>query len=254
MTYNTEYSVSTEDLVIENGVKSIYGKLFKPQTNGKHPVIIMSHGYNGCHANYQAEGSFFASKGYLCFAFDFCGGSAWSKSSGKTTEMTVFTEKQDLLDVFERISKLDIADSEEIYLMGESMGGLVTTLAAEELSDRVKGLVLYYPAMIVPDDWRKKYPAVEEIPELTDFWGITLGRDFFLSIHDFYPFEAIKNFRNKVLIVQGDSDGIVPLTCAEKTAELYEKSRLEVLEGEGHGFSAEKSKIAMEIALEFLRN
>ena len=55
--------------------------------------------------------------------------------------MTIFTEKEDLLAVYNDISNLDMVDANHVYLMGGSQGGLVTTLATEELQDKVAAMI-----------------------------------------------------------------------------------------------------------------
>ncbi len=249
-----EYSVNVGELIIRNEKteKNIYGKLYSPDSEGRFPTVILSHGYNGGHPNYENECMYFASKGFVAYAFDFCGGSNWSKSDGESTEMTIFTEKDDLLAVFDYISAMNKTDSERVYLLGGSQGGCVTALAAVERADAVKGLVLYFPALNIPDDWRGRYPSVDNIPEVTDFWDLKLGKEFFTSIHDFNTFEVIGGYKKDVLLLQGDSDDIVKLAVAEKAAEVYESCKLIVFEGEGHGFSDKISKKAMELALEFM--
>lgn len=240
-----------EARVSANG-REVYIKGYMPNDEQKHPAIIMSHGYNGCHEDFKNECMFFAKNGFVAYALDFCGGSTRSKSTGKSTDMTIFTEKEDLLAVFDYVSKLDNVDAESIYLFGGSQGGLVTTLAIEEVADRVKGVALYYPALNIPEDWRKNFKTTDEIPEVVDFWGLQLGKNFFVAMRDFYVFDNIGNFSKKVLIIHGDKDAIVLTSVAEQASKHYSNAELMVLPGEGHGFTPEGGKIAMEKVLEFM--
>lgn len=245
--------IQVEELIIKNGDKDVYGKIYYPGTEGKHPAIIMCHGYNGSHADFLAECKYFASNGYIAYTLDFCGGSARSKSSGKTTDTTIFTEKEDLLAVFDYISAMEQVDSEEVYVFGGSQGGLVAALATEERADKVKGLALYFPAFNIPDNWRQNFPNVDMIPETYEFWGLTLGKKFFADMHDFYTFDNIGKFSKNVLIVQGDQDAIVPLASSQNAAKKYENVELVVLPGEGHGFTPAGAKTAMEKVLQFMQ-
>ena len=241
-----------ETMVAANG-REVYIKGYMPDDKEKHPAVILSHGYNGCHADFTNECIYYAQNGFVAYALDFCGGSTKSKSTGKSTDMTIFTEKEDLLAVFDYVSKLEYVDSENIYLFGGSQGGLVTTLAAEELVDKVKGIALYYPALNIPDDWRNNYKTEEEIPEVSDFWGLQLGKGFFTSIRDFYTFDNIGKFSKKVLIIQGDKDTIVQVSVAERAANHYCNAELVILPGEGHGFTPAAGTIAMEKVLQFMQ-
>lgn len=244
--------ITGKELIIKENNKEIYGKIYYPKKEGKCPAVILSHGYNGAHSDFTRECTFFAENGYIAYAYDFCGGSTKSKSSGKSTDMTVFTEKEDLLTVFNYIQGLENVDSSQMFLMGASQGGFVTTLAAEELKDKTKCIVLYYPALNIPDDWRHNYPDISKIPEVRNFWGLQLGKEFFLSIHDFYTFDNIGSYPNDVLIIYGNKDNIVPYSAMLEAEKAYKSAELVVLENEGHGFSATTGKKTMEMALEFM--
>src|SRR5574344_249512 len=181
---NSDGIVITE-VTIKKRAKTIYGKMYKPSTGTFLPAIIISHGYNSASCDHEPEGIFFAGNGYLAFAYDFCGGSARSKSSGTTREMTLSTEEQDLLDVYEYISSLPNVNKKQLFLFGASQGGLVSAIAAEKLQRKIKGMILYYPAFCIPDDWRTEFPTTDLIPKTVDFNGMTLSRNFFSSIHSF---------------------------------------------------------------------
>lgn len=242
-----------EELTIQDGENEIYGKLYTPEEEGIYPAIILSHGYNGIHADFTNECRYFAQNGYIAYSFDFCGGSGRSKSSGKTTDMTIFTEKENLLAVFHHISSMENVDSERVFLLGGSQGGLVTALAAEEVAENVKGLILYFPAFNIPDNWRGTFSDVEKIPETYDFWGLKLGREFFASMHDFDPFENIGSYSKNVLIIYGRKDAIVPLSYVERAKETYQNAELIIMENEGHGFTPAGGVKAREQVLSFMQ-
>lgn len=242
--------IRTEEKTVQVGEKCIFGRIWYPAGPGRHPAIILSHGYNGCHTDFDWECQFFAQNGVLAYSFDFCGGSVRSRSSGQSTGMTLFTEKDDLLAVIDAISQLESVDPDALFLLGGSQGGLITALAAEERRDLVRGMILYFPAFNIPDDWRPRFGSVEEIPETYSFWGLTLGKDFFVSMRDFVSFEHVGGYRGRVLIFQGDQDQIVPLAVAQQAARIYAQAELTVLPGEGHGFSADAISRVLEIALQ----
>ena len=198
------YSFTSEDWMVRNGEKTIFGRLYMPVAEGKRPAVILSHGYNGCHSDFDRECRFFAENGVIAYSFDFCGGSARSKSSGASTDMTLFTEKEDLVAVFDALSASESVDEKAVFLLGGSQGGLVTALAAEERKDRVRGMILYFPAFNIPDDWRHRFDAEGQIPETVPFWGLTLGRGFFAAMRDFDSFGYVGGFSHPVLILQGD--------------------------------------------------
>lgn len=167
--------------------------------------------------------------------------------------MTIFTEKSDILAIFDYFQTMENVDKEQIFLFGGSQGGLVTALAAEERAEKVKGMILYFPAFSIPDDWRKNYPDIEKIPETVDFWGLKLGRNFFTDIHDFYTFDNIGSYDKDVLILHGDRDEIVPLSYSVEAQKKYPHAELITMNGEGHGFSPTGANMAKEKVLEYLQ-
>ena len=170
-------TIVMEEVKVPNGKNTIYGKMYRPEVDGTYPVIIMSHGYNGIADDFTNESKYYARNGYIAYAFDFCGCSTRTRSTGlKTTEMTIFTEKSDLLAVFDYFEKMSGVDRNRIYIMGGSQGGLVTALAAEELKDRARAMALYFPALGIPDNWRKTYPDVNKIPTTVNLMGMNLGK------------------------------------------------------------------------------
>ena len=134
-----------------------------------------------------------------------------------------------------------------IVLIGESQGGLVSALAAAELKDMVSGLVLVYPALCIPDNWRQRYPRVEDIQDTTELWGVKMGRRFFEEIHDMRPLDLIGQYRGPVLIVQGDADRVVSMDDSRRARQLYRPgTRLHIIPGAGHGFNPHELRQEME--------
>ena len=115
-----------------NGLK-IYGKLYVPMNSeGKMSAVILSHSanLNADSMNLYAAG--FAKRGYIAYAFDFCGACSKSRSDGNTDDMTLFSEIEDLKAVLSAVCAMDNVDADNVYLFGTSQGGLVTALAAED--------------------------------------------------------------------------------------------------------------------------
>ena len=231
---------------------NLYGQLYVPSSGSKNGVIILSHGYNAYADAYAAKCEFFAKNGYAAYAFDFCGGSTVSKSTGRlSTEMTLFTETEDLVAVFDNLSKLDCIDENNMFLSGDSQGGMVSALAAEELGDdKVRGMALQFPAFGIPDVWRNEEPNLPR-----DHWGLTLGKVFATSVKDFYTFKYVgKNYTNNLLIISGTSDPVVPISSVRQAVNsVYKNGTLVEFEGEGHGFSAAKEAEARQLMLDFLK-
>lgn len=247
-----EHTVTYND---DNETYNLYSKLYRPVGVEKCGVVIFSHGFNGGCDDFKPDCEYLAKNGIASFTFEFCGGSNRKMSRGReTTEMTIFTEKADLLAVFDYVSKLDGIDTNNMFLAGGSQGGLISAMAAEELTDRVKAMAIYFPAYNIPDNWRSNFKNEEDIPETHNLWGFTLGKVFFTSMRDYYPFKDnnIGKYKGNVLIMQGDKDNIVPLVTAKEAVKHYDSAELVVFPGEGHGFSPAGSQTAREKLLELV--
>lgn len=247
-------SVGVKNVVtIKHQDREIYGISYMPEDVEKCPIVIFSHGYNGTNADFAMNSEYLVSKGVGAYCFDFCGGSVRSKSGLQTTEMTLFTEKEDLCAVIDEIKKWDNVDRDNIFLFGGSQGGLVSALAADERIDDIKGLLLLFPAFCIAENWNERYPTLDSIPDSHELWGMTLGRVFFESIHRYDVFEHIGKFHKNVLIFHGDQDDIVALECAKRAASLYSNIGFELFPGEGHGFSEAGNRKVAEMSYEFVK-
>ncbi|WP_416148958.1 alpha/beta hydrolase family protein [Salipaludibacillus sp. HK11] len=233
--------------------RKIYGVFYMPVDRKNCPAVIFSHGFNGTNVDFAMNSEYLAGNGVGAYCFDFCGGSVNSKSDLKTSEMSLFTEKEDLCAVIDMIKDRDDVDRDNIFLFGSSQGGLVTALVTEDYIDEIKGILLLFPAFCVTDNWTATFPKIDSIPDTYEFWDVTLGRVFFESIHGYNVFEHIGNFHKNVLIFQGDQDEIATLEYGEKAAKLYPHARMEVFPGEEHGFSEAGNKKVADMTFKFVK-
>ena len=84
-----------------DGLK-IRGHIFGKKDHPQHAVIL-SHGFLANERMCRRYAKLLAEMGYLAVTFDFCGGGIISRSDGKSQDMTIFTEKADLLAVVEGV-------------------------------------------------------------------------------------------------------------------------------------------------------
>lgn len=243
-----------QELWIENGSRKIYGELHRPQhAEGKLPIAIIAHGFNGTHHFGRNYFKPLEDMGFQCYVFDFPCGSVNSRSDKNTMEMSILDEQNDLEAIVRYFKKHPEVDASRIVLIGESQGGLVSSLVASAMPKDVSELILIFPALCIPDNWNERYPEVSDIPEVTTLWNVPMGRRFFLEIRDLDPFKQMKKYKNPVLIVQGDKDPIVSMEDSRRAVELYKNARLHVIPGAGHGFKPEELKIQMEQMSLFLQ-
>jgi len=246
------FKVIIKEMKIPHHNRELLGTLYIPEGKERCPMVIFSHGYNGCRNDFVLHAKYLAERGIAAFCFDFGGGSLKDRSGMPTTEMSIFTEKEDLRAVIAAVKALKITDVEKLFLFGASQGGLVTALTVEEIPDEVKGMILLYPAFCIADDWNKRFPGLEDIPEEHELWGMKLGRVYFESIHGFDVFEHVGTYNRQVLVLHGDKDPVVTLDYSERIVQTYEKVQLQVFYGEGHGFTPEAEQKVMELLGEFV--
>lgn len=243
-------SPRTEPLTIEHDGRRTYGMLSKPaQSAGKTPLVIVSHGFNGTHDVGRNYCQSLTSMGYQVYAFDFNCGSVNSRSDSNTMNMSLLDEVRELKAIVRHFKKQRDIDPKHIVLIGESQGGLVSALTAADMSKDIDKLILVFPALCIPDNWRDRYPSISDIPDTTKLWNVQIGRRFFEEIHDMRPLETIGKYRRPVLIIQGDADKIVSMEDSKKAVnEVYKDAQLHVIPGAGHGFRpAEQQEAAIQI-------
>ena len=233
--------------------KSIYGVICEPSTGAKkHGIAIISHGFNGTHHFGRDYFKTLNNLGYAVYTFDFPCGSVNSQSDNNTMNMSVTDEKEALKTIVKFFRKQKNIDKRRIVLIGESQGGLVSALAASELKKQVSNLVLIYPALCIPDNWNERYPRVEDIPEVSEIWGVKLGKKFMMDLRPMKPFETIGDYKGRVLIVHGTDDKVVPLDYSKRAAGTYKNATLKIINKAGHGFNPEERVLSNQYVEEFL--
>lgn len=256
-TVNSEsvnYNYKVEDVyVTTDDGKKIYGQLYLPDhLDKKIPIVISAHGYRGTHANNKDYAEALARQGIAVYNFDFCGGGLDSKSDGKTTEMSVLTEVNDLRNVLSYLKTLDYVDTNFIFLLGVSQGGMVSSILASEKVDEIAGIMLLYPAFVIPDDVKKRYENIDKIPETTDLMGMKLGKIYFTDMFDYDVYEKIPFYEKNVLIIHGDKDELVNISYSQKAKEVYQNSELKIIKDAGHGFNEKDKKEVIQYLIEYL--
>lgn len=246
----TPFAYTVTELPVETGDKSIYGKLYLPEGDGPFPTVVMCHGFNSNEGSWAYTANVLAGSGFACYAFDFCGGNTLKRSSGGTTSMSALTEKQDLFDVMDAIKGQPFCDTERFFLMGESLGGLVTALAVAERGDEVRAVVLHYPAFSMVAGAKETYATVEDIPTRLRFSGVAIGPQFYGDVLDIDLDAVMAAYAGPVRILHGDADELVPLASSEAAAETFPNAELTVMPGQGHGFDEASKLAAAEIAYE----
>lgn len=247
---------TVEDLYLKNKYnEKIYAKLYKPKKRGKVPIVIYSHGLGASYraaTNYAIE---LTQYGIATIAFDFRGGADNNKSDGSSKNMSFLTEMEDLEFMIEEVKKMDFVDTDQIILMGSSQGGAISALVSANHPNDIKGTVLLYPALGIPNAVKNWYSSIDEIPETTKMTsGITVGKNYFTDIWNLDVYSIVENDKKDIAIIQGTKDSLVPVAQSEKLNKIYKNSKLYLVEGAGHGFTGRYFNKAMEHVVDYLKH
>ena len=171
-----------------------------------------------------------------------------STSDGTMLEMTVLTEADDLEAVMDTVMELPYVDRHSLYLQGESQGGLVSAIVGVRRKEDVKGLILWYPAFVIPDDSKRRFGTGD-----TNVFGYEISADYDRVAKDIDVSELQRSFGKPVLIIHGNKDDVVPIEYSRMAAANYGYATLKEVKGAGHGFDGKDSDDARDMSIEFVR-
>ena len=174
---------------------------------------------------------------------------------------------KDLEAVIHYAQSMEYSNAREIVLMGCSQGGFVSAIAASKLNGSISKLVLFYPALCIPDDARAgkmmfaKFDP-DNIPDILLCGPMKLGKCYVKDVIGIDPYQEIQDFSGDVLIVHGTKDKIVDMEYSKRAYELYlenkgKKDEPRVvsffpIDGGRHGFSKRHDRVAIEHLKQFL--
>ncbi len=242
------------ELSLQAGDKEIFGKMYLPNDTreGKRvPLVIFAHGVSSHHEAGDAYAREFARRGYAVYCLDF-GGVAGSKTSGEPGSMTVFTEQEEIEAAYLELSKLPYVDLNNVFFMGESLGGAAAALAAAHKNGLIKGLILLYPAFNLPGEIQRLWRSKDELPDSYTLNGTEVGKPFMETLYDFDIYEKIVEYTGPVLILHGMTDSIVASGYSVRAVNLYRRAQLELIGETGHGFDGGVFKYAVKKIVGFL--
>lgn len=237
----TVFSCSRDGLIIRG--TEYRSERYVGQQN--RPIAVICHGFGGNQYDLVFYAKEFADMGYSVYCFDFCGGCVVGKSDGSSLDMTIETETADLKAVLDYAKGLPYTDEKHILLAGGSQGGYVAGIVAAERRDEIEKLILFYPALCIPDAARTGTLGgadydINRVPEVIDTFGVRISKKFHDGVVDKDAVSQISGYRGPVLLIHGAEDMLVSSRYAVQAAEAYENCCLQILEGAGHGFTQEQ--------------
>ncbi len=227
---------------------TVRGICYAAPGKGRRPAVIISHGFNGCCAALHGRGEAFNAAGIHCFLFDFRGGGEGTTSDGRLSEMmTHETECADLKLVLEYVRRQGDVDPDRVFLLGESQGGFISTLVTEDMPGAVRGLILWFPALMIPDASRERLArGIDQV------FGIRLSPDFDRLAAKADPWTGMKGYHGRVLLIHGDRDAVVPVEISQRAASLFPHAEVMIIPGAGHGFGGNDLQTALDASVQMI--
>lgn len=236
---------------------SIRGRVYGDCSDVR-PLVILSHGFMANQSMCKKYAKLLAKKGYVTVTFDFCGGGLFSSSDGKTYDMSVFTEADDLEAVIDYFAEEPYVDKSRISLLGCSQGGFVSAIVAKRRSSMIERLIMLYPALCIPDDARKgnmvfaKFDP-QDIPAKIRCGPIVIGKEYVKSVINTDAYSLIGDFKGRVLLIHGTKDKLVDISYSKKAVEKFSDIEFHEIQDAGHGFTGVYDRKAKEILLGFMK-
>lgn len=247
----TKYSTVQRSCGIDG--QTIRGLLYKPDTGGRVPLVIGSHGFGSAYETLIPYAEAFASHGLASYIFDFRGGGDHGTSDGTTTQMSVMTEVADLEAVLKEARTWEGIDPDRIVLLGASQGGFVSAVTAARMRDDVCALILLFPAFVLVDDMHRNFGSLANVPDEVFYRDqLLLGKQYFYDVWYYDPYKEIGEFEGPVLILHGTADAIVPMEYSERAKSVYKNAKLIEIQAGDHGFRGKALELSIQDILAFL--
>ena len=221
---------------LKNGELNIFGKLYFPgdfDESKTYPTIIMCHGTDATHAIYE-KGQWpmkLAEQGYISYVFDFCGGSQNSLSDLDVLELSGETMQADISAILDQIKALPYVNTDKIFLMGQSRGGIMAAMAAGRRPDEYAGLILLDPGMGVIDRLIASYPDLSAVEgDTIEDNGHVFGKCFLTDVYDWDVAGTCSQYKGNVLLIHGIADKTVEYQQSVKAlTEYYAESESQLV-------------------------
>lgn len=247
-----------EAVTIGNEGQKIFAVLHKPaKFTGKIPAVVICPGFAG-----NKSGKFrifvrlaqkLAENGVATLRFDYRGS---GDSEGDFREITIQRQVSDALAAFQFLANLSEIDANRIGILGRSLGGVISVLAAKKAAN-IKSLVLWAP-VFKSDPWKQLWenyqtqraevnqrltlpahlPELPNLEFLTQFFGLNIQEDMKSLCH--VP----------LLHIHGKNDQVVKIDHAMDYKKMRQEvvlSRFIELPNSDHDFS---DPVEQEVAID----
>ena len=185
-------------------------------SNRKYPTIILAHGFDVTKEEYglfdEIAGELFQA-GFLVYRFDFSG---CGESEGDYSKTTLTKLRSDLSTILTFVKSQPETDSENIGILGQSLGSLTTIM----LEPKVQSLVLLGSPCNIKELLIRAFgegynPKGISIRKRERRHDSHVGPQFWEDLNDHKPLESIRRINAPTLFIHGEDDEKVPLSEME---------------------------------------
>ncbi|KAA9025760.1 alpha/beta hydrolase [Niallia endozanthoxylica] len=197
----------------------------------KYPLVIICHGFIGSKVGvdrlFVKAAQQLNQDQLIVLRFDLSGCGESSGNYGQTGLHDFIDQLRTVIDFSCQLKQIN---SNQITLLGHSLGGATAVLTAVK-DVRIKRLILWssvaYPLEDISRIVGKENVRSLELVSEFDYLGYSLTMPFFESLAFYQPLQSTVHYSGNVLIVHGTGDDDIPV----KYAKEYEKTLSKRLSG-----------------------
>jgi dienelactone hydrolase len=220
------YSLNYKSKEFMDSPATIYGLLFLPKDKTNVPGIILLPGGGVSKEDFKKRSMDLAQEGYAVLVIDQRGiGETGGDYPSYEQDYEIFTSGKepiqhlgvyDALVAFDVLRDINNIDKNNIGIIGESMGGRYSVIAAA-LEKDIKGVIVISSSGFHAKDDSKPYTA----------YLLSIDPDQYIS----------KISPRPLMMLQGDNDSMINIKDAQQTFNLAKQpKRFFIAEGCGHGY------------------
>ena len=220
----------------------------------KAPLVIFAHGFKGFKdwGTNNLVARFFAENGFRYLKFNFSHNGTLPDKPTDFADLIAFADNTFSIELNDLTSVIDFACGGSaihsvtgVNLIGHSMGGGISIVKTAE-DKRINKLVTMASISNFHNLWPKEAEAQWKIQGIMYIQNARTGQQMPLKsslLNDLETHAARLNITEKAaaitqpwLIVHGDEDTSVPVSCAQELKEAQPKAELEIITGADHTF------------------
>src|SRR5690554_6875853 len=205
--------------------KTLRGMYHRPPEGEKFPTVLLFHGFTGDklepHRIFLKLSRRLAAGGTAVLRFDFSGS---GESDGDFEEMTFSSEVHEAEAIVDYALSLPATDSENLGVVGLSLGGAVAATLAGRRPDTLRSVVLWAAAErdVMVQGFSRRMEEKKPYRDdrgCYDLGGLWLNGSFLEDMKKWDPLAEVQKFSGRVLIIHGSGDETVPVATAYKYYE-----------------------------------